>query len=413
MLYDQALLARVYLHAWQVTGSPAYRQVVDETIDYVRRDLRHPAGGFYSAEDADSPGPDGHNHEGLFQTWTPAEVADVLGHDAEVALDWWGVTEGGNFEGRSILYRPLGAELIRPPAVADARARLFTHREQRPRPGLDDKVLTEWNGLMLATLAEAAAATGRDDWLADAVQTGEFLLAHLRRPDGRWLRSWQAGAPGAGGDAAATLGRAQHLAYAADHAALIDAFTRLAEATGQARWIDEARTTADAMLALFWDDDQGGLYTTGTDAPALVTRPKDLLDNATPSANSLAAVGLQRLAALTGDAGYQARAESILALLAPAAGRHPTALGHLVAALDLYHAGPTEVAVVGHRPDLVSVVAERYLPNAVLGWGEPYASPLWDDRHAGPDDVGQAYVCRNFACQAPVSTPEALAEQLD
>ncbi len=406
MLYDQALLARVYLHAWQVTGQARYRQVLDETIDYVRRDLRHPAGGFYSAEDADSPDGRGHTVEGLFQTWTREEVGAVLGADAPVAVDWWGLTEAGNFEDRNILFRPRGAELVRPPEVTRARAALFERREQRLRPALDDKVLTEWNGLMLATLAEAAAATGRADWLADAVATGEFLLANLRRADGRWLRSWQ-------GEARPDAeGRAQHLAYAADHAALVDAFTRLGEATGQARWIDHATTVAGALIELFWDDEQGGVFTTGRDAEALVTRPKDLLDNATPSANSLAAVGLLRLAALTGDPDLTDRAEAILALLGPAAARHPTALGHLLAALDLWNTGTTEVAVVGERSDLRAVVTGRYLPNAVLAWGEPYPSPLWDERTAGPDGAGQAYVCRHFTCQAPVSTPAALDAQL-
>ena len=154
------------------------------------------------------------------------------------------------------------------------------------------------------------------------------------------------------------------------------------------------------------------MFTTGRDAEALVTRPKDLLDNATPSANSLAAVGLIRLAALTGDTDLTERAQAILRLLGPAAARHPTALGHLLAALDLWNHGTTEVAVVGDRPDLRDTVTRRYLPNAVLAWGEPYPSPLWDDRTAGADGAGQAYVCRHFTCQAPVATPEALAAQL-
>ena len=408
MLYDQALLARIYLHAWLVTGEPGYRQVLDETIAYVRRDLRHPAGGFYSAEDADSPDGHGHTHEGLFQTWTLDEVRQVLGDgpETEAAVAWWGLTEAGNFEGRNILHRPVRGDLLRPDTVERARAALFTRREQRPRPGLDDKVLTEWNALMVATLAEAAAAADDAEWLAAAVDTGEFLLANLRRADGRWLRSWQ------GDHTVDGVGRAQHLAYAADHAALVDAFTRLGEATGQARWIAEARSVADAMIELFWDDEQGGLFTTGIDAPALVTRPKDLLDNATPSANSLAAVGLARLAALTGHPEYQTRAEAILALLGPAAVRHPTALGHLLGALDLWVSGTTEVAVVGERPDLRSAVTGRYLPNAVLAWGEPYPSPLWDDRSAGPDGAGQAYVCRNYTCRAPVSDPESLVTEL-
>ena len=410
MLYDQALLARVYLHAWQVTGEPRYRQVLDETLDYVNRDLRHRGGGFYSAEDADSLDPDGHTEEGRFSTWTLDEVQAVLGDATAAAAEWWGITPAGNFEGRTILTRPVRGDLIRPAEIEQARRELFDHREGRPRPGLDDKVLTEWNGLMLATLAEAAHATGNRGWLVDAIQTGEFLLANLRRDDGRWLRSWQAGS--ATDIAAGSPGRAQHLAYAADYAALVDAFTRLAEASGQARWIAEARRVADDLIDLFWDDQRGGVFTTGRDAEALVTRPKDLMDNATPSANSLAAVGLLRLAGLTGDARYTEHATAILRLLAEPATQHPTAFGHLLAAVDLWNTGTTEIAVVGDRPELVRHVAESYRPNVVVAWGEPYPSPLWDERDAGPTEAGQAYVCRNFTCQRPVTTVDDLESQL-
>ncbi len=390
MLYDQALLARSYLHAWQVTGEARYRQVLDETIEYVLRDLRHPDGGFYSAEDADSEGV-----EGKFYVWSLDELRDVAGDDADAAIEWWGVTEVGNFEGANILHRPNGAELVRPPEVERARARLFERREQRVRPGLDDKVLTEWNALFTATLAEAAAATGNDAWLAAAVANGEFLQRELRRPDGRWLRSWQA-----------AVG-ARHLAYAADHAALVDAFVRLAEATGEARWIELARQIANALIELFWDDERAGLFTTGIDAEQLVTRPKDLLDNATPSANSLAANALIRLSALTGEQQHLDRAEAIIRLLAEPAGRHPMAFGNLLAALDLLEHGPVEVAVAGDRPDLVALVARQYLPDAVLAWGERYPSPIWEGR-----EDGKAYVCRTYACLAPVTDADALSAQL-
>lgn len=397
MLYDQALLARVHLHAWQVTHEDRYRQVLAETIDYVRRDLRDPAGGFLSAEDADSEG-----EEGKFYVWRPEEIEAVL--DAETAaavIDWYGVTRNGNFEGSNILHRPIRGDLRRPELVERGRTALLEARGRRVRPGLDDKVLTEWNGLFLATLAEAAAATGDAGWLADAVAGAEFLLAHLRRDDGRWLRTWQAGGDG-------QPARAQHLAYAADHAALVDAFTRLAEATGEARWIAEARAAADALLDLFWDDEAGGVFTTGDDAEVLIARQKDFQDNATPSANSAAALALLRLAALTGEGRYLDAAAGILRLFAPLAGRYPAAFAHLLAALDLFLTGPTEVVVAGERPDLVAEVRRRYLPDAVLAWGEPYRSPLWEGR-----DGDAAYVCRNFACRLPATTLEALAAQLD
>ena len=188
MLYDQALLARVYLHAWQVTGEARFRQVLDEIVTYVLRDLHHGDGGLYSAEDADSEG-----EEGIFYVWRPEAIRDVLGDAAEVAIEWYGVTPQGNFEGSNILHRPVRGDLLRPPEVEAAREALFQAREQRVRPGLDDKVLTEWNALMIATLAEAGAAADEPAWVAAATQCAEFLLTSLRDADGTWMRSWQAG----------------------------------------------------------------------------------------------------------------------------------------------------------------------------------------------------------------------------
>ncbi len=393
MLYDQALLTKVYLHAWQATGEARFLQIVTETIGYVLRDLHHPAGGFNSAEDADSEGV-----EGKFYVWTLDQLHDVLGPDADAAAAHWGVTAAGNFEGATILNRMHArGRWDRSDLVEDLRMRLFDAREGRVRPGLDDKVLTEWNALMCATLAEAGAATGNRAWVDAAVLDAEFLLANLRREDGRWLRSWQ------GDDG----GRARHLAYAVDHAALIDAFTRLAEATGEARWIQSARDAADALIELFWDEDGAGFFTTGRDAERLVAHSKDLLDNATPSANSTAALGLLRLAALTGGEVYRDKAAAVLSLLGRVTTDHPTAVPHLLGAVDLWHAGATEIAVVGDAPDLVQTVQSQLLPNAVLAWGEPYASPLWEGRESG-----HAYVCRDFACQAPVTEASALMAQL-
>ncbi|HSL59935.1 MAG TPA: hypothetical protein VK866_18970, partial [Acidimicrobiales bacterium] len=243
-----------------------------------------------------------------------------------------------------------------------------------------------------------AAVFGRRDWLDAAIANAEFLLRELRDDNGRWMRSWQAdGQP-----------KARHMALAADHAALVDAFTRLAEATGEARWIDEARAVARALIERFWDVERGGLYTTGRDAEPLVTRPKDLMDNATPSANSLAALAFLRLGALTGDERLTAHAEAILRLLGPVAGQHPTAFGHLLGALDLAVHGPVELVVAGDRADLVAVARRDHRPELVLAWGERYDSPLW----AGRDD-GRAYVCRRYACQLPADDPAELLVQLD
>jgi uncharacterized protein YyaL (SSP411 family) len=394
MLYNQAQLGAALLHAWQRTGEARYRQVLDETLTYVLRDLRHADGGFFSAEDADSEG-----EEGRFSVWRKDEFEAVLaplGPDVVAqAVTHWGVTASGNFEGANILHLPKRGEIARPPALDEARRLLFEARELRVRPGLDDKVLTEWNGLMIATLAEAGAATGTADWLDAAVAAGEFLLRSLRRDDGRWLRSWQAD------------GGARHLAYAADHAALVHGFTRLAEATGEARWIAAAVEAADAMLDLFWDEEAGGLFTTGHDAERLITRAKDIFDSAIPSANSLAAFALLRLAALTGNERYREHALGIIALVAPLASQHPTAFAQLMAAVDLATTPIDEVAVVGDRPDLVRAVWSAYRPGAVLAWGEPFPSPLFESRRDG-----LAYVCRGYVCERPSSTAEELTSAL-
>jgi len=391
MLYDQAGLARAYLHAWQVSGEGRWLAVVEETVAYVSRDLASPGGGVCSAEDADSEG-----EEGRFYVWRPEELSDVLGRSlAARAMEWYGVTQAGNFEGANILHRPVRGDLVRPPEVEQARAALLAVRSRRTRPGLDDKVLTEWNAMWCSTLAEAAGATGRVDWWSSATGVAEFLCSALRREDdGRWLRSWQGG-------------RARQLAYAADYAWLVDAFTRLGELRGQARWTQLARETADALLELFWDPDEGGLFTTGKDAERLIVRAKDTIDGATPSANSVAAMALGRLGALTGEDRYTEAAWSILELLAGRAAGSPTAFTNLLAAADLLSGGITEVAVVGDRPDLVAAVAAGYRPAVVRAWGEPYPSPLWEGREAG-----KAYVCRNYACLEPVDTVDALVAQL-
>ncbi len=392
MRYDQALLARVYLHAWQLTGDANYKQVVTDTIANVLRDLGQRGGGFASAEDADSEG-----EEGRFYVWSPAELIAVLGETVgKEAAEYWGVTEAGNFEGRNILNRIIHrGDLVRPNTMESARVSLLRVRDKRVRPGLDDKVVTEWNALMLSTLAEAAAAMGRSDWLAEARRCGEFLLGSLRDEEGRWLRVWQASAG------------ARTPAFAADHATLVDAFTRLAEATGEAHWITAATDTAEALLGLFWDDEEGGLFTVGHDSEQLVARAKDQLDNATPSASSVAAVALLRLGALTGVDRWRQRAEELLAGIGALAGRHPLAFGRLLEAVELHARGITEVVVAGGRPDLVDAYRRQWRPDAVLAWGERYESPLWHGRQEPA-----AYVCRDYTCQLPAFTADELERQL-
>jgi uncharacterized protein YyaL (SSP411 family) len=250
---------------------------------------------------------------------------------------------------------------------------------------------------MLSSLCEAAALFGRDDWAEAAVDTAEFLLRELRGADGRWLRSWHAdGHP-----------KARHAALAGDHAHLVDAFTRLGELTGQARWISEARAVADTMLDHFWDTDRGGLFTIADDGEALLVRQKDLLDNATPSANSAGAWALYRLAALTGEARYRHHADQILRLLGPLMPQAPSAFANALTAAAAVTQGLTEILVTGDRPDLMSYVQHQWLPDAVFAWGEPFDSPLWADR---PD--GFAYVCHDHVCELPVADVEALDELL-
>jgi hypothetical protein len=400
MLYDQALLARVYLHAFLVTGEPRYRTVVEETVTYVLRDLRHPAGGFYSAEDADSEGV-----EGKFYVWSRAELRDVCGADADDVAAYYGVTEAGNFEGANILHVAVRGT-PRPPEVERWRSPLFEQREQRVHPARDDKVLLAWNALMLDSLAEAAAALERPDWMDAARANARFLLDGLRRDDARLLRSWQDG-------------RASHLAYAEDYAALVSALLTLAE-VDDVMWLADARTVADALLSLFGDDESGGFFTTGRDAEELITRPKDLFDNATPSANSLASEALLRLAAFTGEHGYEHAAVGVLRLLAVPMAQHPTAFAHLLGALERYLTPPLEVVVVGARAERATAALEhevrsRFLPASVSVVAPPGAgadlTPLLADRL--PAGAPTAYVCEHYACKQPVTNPADLRAQLD
>jgi uncharacterized protein len=391
MLYDQAGLVRIYLHAALASGDDRWLQVVDETVAYVLRDLAAPEGGLYCAEDADSEG-----EEGRFYVWTEAQIIEVVGPElGAAAAAWYGVTEGGNFEGRSILRRPVGAQLQRPDDVENARRLLFEARRDRVRPGLDDKILTEWNAMFGSALAEAAAATGRPDWREATVGIAEFLVAHLRRPgDGRWMRSWQGG-------------EARHLAYAGDYAWMVDYLTRLAELTGEARWLEMAVETARAMVDLFAEAG-GPLFTTGSDAEILVVRPTELLDGATPSASAVAAGALLRLGALTGDDELTKAGDALLSVLVPVAGVHPLAVAHAIAMAGLADGGLTEVVVAGDRPDLVASVRGRFEPTAVVAFGERTRSPLWEGRQDG-----FAYVCRHYACREPAAGPDALVAHLD
>jgi uncharacterized protein len=392
MLYDQATLARLYLHSFQCLGNPTFLQTAGETIDFVVRELKQPEGGFSSAQDADSEGV-----EGKFYVWQHAEVLALLGPElGPVAAEWYGITPEGNWEGTNIPNRlHARGQLQRTEAIQAARAHMFAARSMRIAPGTDDKVLTEWNALMLGTIAEATAMIAKPDWNEAMIANAEFLVRELKREDGRWMRSWQRD------------GGARHLALAVDYAALVDAFTRLYEATGQARWMDEAIEAADGMLDLFFDPEKGGLWTTGEDAEELIVRVKDLVDGPSPCANGLAATALLRLAAITGELRYANQADRILEALAPVLEKAPGAVGQALQGVAMKHTGLAEVVVAGDRPDMVEALHRLFLPNAVMAWGERFDSPMWEGR-----EDGLAYVCRNYTCGAPQSTVEGMFEQM-
>jgi uncharacterized protein YyaL (SSP411 family) len=396
MLYDNALLARTYLHGWQQLGHERYRRACEETLDWMLREMRGPEGGFYSALDADSEG-----EEGKFYVWTPAEIRKVLGERAEAVIEYYGVTEEGNFEGSNVLHLAGGATSEEPEELDEMRQALLEARAQRVRPGLDDKRLTSWNALAIAALADAGAVLGREDYLDAARACASFLLSQLRDEAGNLLRTYKDG-------------RAHLNAYLEDHAFLLEALLTLYEATFEARWFTEARALADVTIERFGDLERGGFYSTSSDHEELIARRKEVGDHPIPSGNSSAAMGMLRLAALTGDRRYTEAGEGVFALFAKPAVEHPDAFAHLLRALD-FHLSPTrEVALVGDELDsLAAVVREQSRPHLVLAGGPEGTNepPLMADRTT-VDGEPAAYVCENFTCQLPVTKPEALRAEL-
>ena len=415
MLYDNALLARLYLHAWQITGNQLYRRITEETLDYVLREMTDPAGGFYSAQDADSEGV-----EGKFFIWTPDELRPLLGDDADLIMGYYGVTERGNFEGSNILNVPRSpgdyvnqqgvSQDALDEAIARARATLLEVRGRRIHPLLDDKVLTSWNGLMLRAFAEAGAALERSDYLDAARNNAAFLLENMRDTDGRILRTWR-------------NGEAKLLGYLEDYSCLADGLLTLHEATLEPRWLQEAVTVADGMNALFWDDAVGGFYDTGSDHEQLVIRPRDVFDNAQPCGSSVAADVLLRLGVITGNDDYSSKGATPLRALQQLLGRAPAATGYWLGALDFYVSLPREIVIVGPTNSdstqaMLREINGRFMPNKVaVGMADPANPPLKDspllEQRTMQDGQPTAYVCENYACQLPVTDVAALAAQLD
>jgi uncharacterized protein len=414
MLYDNALLSRLYLETYQATGDAFYRRIAEETLDYVLRDMTSEEGGFYSAEDADSEG-----EEGKFYVWTPEELEAALDPDeARLAVRYWDVTERGNFEGKNILH------VARPPeAVADEfgvspeelwariagiRAKLFAVREERVRPGRDEKILAAWNGLMLRSFALAAHVTGREDYREAAIENATFIVEKLIEV-GRIHRSYKDG-------------RARFNGYLEDYAMVADGLVALYEATFETRWLVEADVLLDAVSELFWDEEKRAFYDTPADHEELVTRPRDVYDNAAPSGTSVATEVLLKLALFLDRSDYRQRAEDVLDELAGGMEKVPSGFGRLLCALDLSISETREVAIVGDPEAqdtrvLLETVYAGYLPNKVLAGRGP------DDDEAGglipllaqrPAREGKAtaYVCVHYACQTPTTDPEELSRQL-
>jgi uncharacterized protein len=414
MLYDNAQLARVYLDAWRAFADPAYARVAIETLDWVVREMTGPEGQFYATLDADSEG-----EEGKFYVWTPEEFDAVLGADlARIATAWFGVEPGGNFEGKTILNTPRPADEVAAElgiAAGELRERvdqaisaLYEAREQRVRPGRDDKAIAGWNGMMLKAFAEAGRALNRPDYLEVAERNADFILTRLRQR-GRFHRSYK--------DGQAKVG-----AFLEDFANTIDGLLSLHAATLEPRWLEEALSLAGIMEASFGDPKGVGFYDTSALAEELVARPRDLQDGATPSGNAVAADVLLRIGAMTGDDALTARAAALLESLARPMAEQPLGFGRFLAALDFHLAAPQEVALAGPRDDprmddLLDVVFSGYRPNLLVGYasGDPELAqrvPFLADRPAR-GGAPTAYVCERFACMAPVTDPDALVAQLD
>jgi uncharacterized protein YyaL (SSP411 family) len=397
MLYDNAQLARCYLHAWQVLGKPSYRMVAEETLDYLLREMSHSGGGFFSAQDADSEG-----REGASFVWTLEEIRRVLTpEEADLAATTYGMTAQGNFEGANILHVVVQAGES-PDLMAAARAKLRAARENRVRPARDEKILAGWNGLALAALAEAARALPSQRYREAAERAGDFILRELLRPGYRVFHSWKDG-------------RASGNGFLEDYTCLVEGLLALYQTTFAERWFAAARGLTDAMIECFRRP-AGGFYDTSFDHETLITRPRSLQDSPTPSGNSMAAMVLLKMAAYTGENAYWTLAEETLDPMGPLVERAPLAFGNWLSAWHLAAEGLVEVAVVGDadHPNtraLISVVDDSFRPTQIAAARPPGAAtivPLLAGREPPPGGGAAAWVCRRSTCAAPTSDPEEL-----
>jgi uncharacterized protein YyaL (SSP411 family) len=452
MLYDQAQLVLAFVEAAQAVGDSAtpaagefFAAVAEDTLAYVLRDMRDKDGGFYSAEDADSLPPEGGpKREGAFYVWTSDEIEALLGADAPIVRARFGIDADGNapsdpqgeFTGQNILYTSQSIEDVatRTGVTSDAvvavlqraRPKMLEARARRPRPHLDDKVITAWNGLMIAALARAARALpdrtgapgrpGAGEWLDAARGAAEFIRARLWNPDTQTLlRRYRDGDAGI-------------VAYAEDYACLIWGLLELFQTDGDPRWLTWAQELQRRQDALFWDEAEAGWFSTTGQDPTVLLRLKEDYDGAEPSASSVSVLNLLAIAHLTDDVDVKTRAERTLGRYGPRAGRAARAIPMMLAALSAWHAGATQIVIVGERDRAVSLreeVARHYLPFAIVVPVEPgerqraiaalmpFVGPMQADPVTDTvTDTATAYVCRDFACQAPVSDPRALGVQL-
>lgn len=413
MLYDNSQLSRLYLHTYQVTGDEFFKHIAEEIYDYILREMTAPDGGFYSTTDADSEG-----EEGKFFVWSIEEMEEALASIEDdvpnadlIAIAYFGMTLGGNFEGTNILYLPNDIEDVAQDlnmtvealqeAVVAIKDRLYATRTSRVHPGLDDKILTSWNGMMLASLAEAARVLGRDDYLVAAERASEFLMAAMTDDNGRLYRTHKDG-------------RSKLNGYLEDYANVIDAMLELYQSTFVEKWFAEARRLADIALKHFRTDD-GGFYDTSDDHEALITRPRNLQDNATPSGNAMIAKQLLRLSAYTGEAEYDEAARGILRLLTDALAQYPQAFGESLNATDMLVNGLAEVAILGNPTQdeakaILNTLRQPFRPNVITALArknqdEHELIPLLSYRMMR-EDKPTVYVCQNFMCQMPVTSAE-------
>jgi len=416
MLYDNAQLVRLYADAYRITKDPFYRQIVQDTVRYVQREMLHPEAGFYATQDADSEG-----EEGKFFVWTPEEITAIVGpHVGEIFCRTYGVDEHGNFEhGQSILHRAVTSDWVahefgeKAEAVeqllAEARAKLFGAREQRIKPFRDEKIIVAWNGLMISAFLDAANLLDDTRVRQDALRSIEFIQDHLVH-NGRLLHSFKDG-------------QAKLAGYLDDHACFVACLLDAFESTSEQHYLTLAAEFNHATLANFWDEVQGGFFLTGPDHEALLHRPKDAFDHAVPGGNSVATLNLLRLYYYTGDEDCLHKAEKTLRLFRDRMEDEPFSFGQMLCALDFYLETPKEIAILGsgERSDtqaLLRLVHESYLPNKTLVVIDPSVDSGDAFAHLPVDEMTQvegkstAYVCHNFACSIPTTTAEALAELL-